>query len=166
MIIVQLNRQNFEYDVHSLVKAFYPEQDVHICYAEETECIKEGTENKRKAPEEEGKPSLTLVISFVSGESEDTGETKETEGTKVTEEVKETNDTGAEVRFIVEDQTVLRDQVAFLPSADRKEKKNELKRLLYRMLSSYTGKELPWDTYRDPSYEDPYVFTGRRKERS
>ena len=79
MIIVQLNRQNFEYDVHSLVKAFYPEQDVHICYAEETECIKEGTENKRKAPEEEGKPSLTLVISFVSGESEDTGETKETE---------------------------------------------------------------------------------------
>ena len=48
MIIVQLNRQNFEYDVHSLVKAFYPEQDVHICYAEETECIKEGTENKRK----------------------------------------------------------------------------------------------------------------------
>lgn len=146
MIIVQLNRQNFEYDVHSLVKAFYPEQDVHICYAEETECIKEGTENKRKAPEEEGKPSLTLVISFVSGESEDTGETKETEGTKVTEEVKETNDTGAEVRFIVEGQTVLRDQVAFLPSADRKEKKNELKRLLYRMLSSYTGKELPWGT--------------------
>ena len=35
MITVQLNRQNFEYDIHSLVKAFYPEQDVRICYVGE-----------------------------------------------------------------------------------------------------------------------------------
>ena len=32
MIIVQLNRQIFEYDVHSLVKSFYPGEDVKIVY--------------------------------------------------------------------------------------------------------------------------------------
>ena len=32
MIIIQLNRQIFEYDVHSLVKSFYPGEDVKIVY--------------------------------------------------------------------------------------------------------------------------------------
>jgi len=33
MIIIQLNKQDFEYDTHSLVKAFYPEEEVSIRYA-------------------------------------------------------------------------------------------------------------------------------------
>lgn len=30
MIIVELDRQTFQYDVHSLVKAFYPAEDVKM----------------------------------------------------------------------------------------------------------------------------------------
>ena len=30
MITVQLNEPNFEYDIHSLVKAFYPQHDVLV----------------------------------------------------------------------------------------------------------------------------------------
>ena len=30
MIIVELDRQTFQYDVHSLVKAFYPTEDVKM----------------------------------------------------------------------------------------------------------------------------------------
>ena len=44
MIAVLLNKQDFEYDVHSLIRAFYPGVDVHIFY-EETE-IKEAYEKK------------------------------------------------------------------------------------------------------------------------
>ena len=30
MIYVNLNKQQFEYDIHSLVKAFYPAEDVKV----------------------------------------------------------------------------------------------------------------------------------------
>lgn len=32
MIGIQLNKKDFEYDLHSLTKAFYPKEDVHIFY--------------------------------------------------------------------------------------------------------------------------------------
>ncbi len=28
MIVIRLNRPEFEYDIHSLVKAFYPKQEI------------------------------------------------------------------------------------------------------------------------------------------
>ncbi len=31
MILVQLNQENFEYDIHSLVKAFYPTENISVC---------------------------------------------------------------------------------------------------------------------------------------
>ena len=34
MIIIQLNKQDFEYDLHSLVKSFYPGEDVTVFYEE------------------------------------------------------------------------------------------------------------------------------------
>ena len=37
MIAVQLNRRDFEYDIHSLVKAFYPGKDVSVFCEEEAE---------------------------------------------------------------------------------------------------------------------------------
>ena len=35
MIYVKLNEDNFEYDIYSLVKAFYPKEDVRIGTDEE-----------------------------------------------------------------------------------------------------------------------------------
>ena len=49
MIIVELDRQTFQYDVHSLVKAFYPAEDVKM--VEETPA--------------DGAALLRLVVSFV-----------------------------------------------------------------------------------------------------
>lgn len=138
MIRVELNRQSFEYDVHSLVKAFYPEQDVQIAYTGEAARIQEQQpegesrsavtakkqENQRKAPEEETKPSLRLVISFVG------------------EEMKAC---GFEIGFFSEEgELLLEDQISMAAGTDRKEAKNELKRLLYRMLEKHTGQALPW----------------------
>lgn len=53
MITIQLNKRDFEYDIHSLVKAFYPGEDVSICY--EGEMVAEG---------------FTLKISLFYGEKQ------------------------------------------------------------------------------------------------
>lgn len=35
MITVTLNRTEFEYDIHSLIKAFFPKEDVELYYTKE-----------------------------------------------------------------------------------------------------------------------------------
>lgn len=122
MITVQLNRQNFEYDVHSLVKAFYPEQDVHMT-----------TDNAQgETPEEGTKESPRLVISFV------------TEKDSVGKIADENDISGIRVQFLVRGDVVLQEEASLSAGLDRKEVKNVLKRLLYRMLTAYTGQTLPW----------------------
>ncbi len=126
MITVQLNRQNFEYDIHSLVKAFYPEQDVRICYVGEAVSEKEDCAGNmdagKETPESEAKELPLLVISFVP---EDSGE-------KICAEFE------TDITHVLSDET-------FIPEGtERKAVKNELKRMLYRMLSLATGEKLPW----------------------
>ncbi len=111
MITAELNRPNFEYDIHSLIKAFYPSEDVKILY---------------EAPEEGAEVSLRLVISFQEQEAPDQKE-------------------GVELKIYDASGSLVSSQFAELPyNEDRKETKNELKRLIYRTLSDYTGQELPW----------------------
>ena len=122
MIKVQLNIHNFEYDIHSLVKAFYPQEEVRISY--EGEKVPE----KKNTPEEESLQILTLVISFVLGEDAD-----------------KTDD----IRFVRMDIMQAEDlkksaSLAFKENSSRAENKNELKRLIYRTLSEFTGRKLPW----------------------
>ncbi|MDO4293289.1 MAG: coproporphyrinogen dehydrogenase HemZ [Eubacteriales bacterium] len=103
MIIVTLNEDRYAYDIHSLVKAFYPEQEVKV--------FVEGTK------EEESSAGLpALFVDFKA------------EGIR------------AGIRDGREKTTALQD-----PS-DRVNVKNELKRLLYGLLSEETGKCLPWGT--------------------
>lgn len=109
MITVQLNRQNFEYDVHSLVKAFYPEQEVRITYT----------------PEEGEEELLRLVISFVEGEDSD-------------------KKGGIRTAILDGGKEILHGEETIDSSVERREVKNILKRLLYRLLSEYTGQQLPW----------------------
>ena len=122
MITVQLNRQNFEYDVHSLVKAFYPEEDVQITYAlPEGEVVSEDSVQKqRKAPEEETVPSLRLVISFGGDEEDQTDGITEGQIT---------------VTFIDADgNTALEDGISMNWSADRKVFSVRFRRTLSRRL--------------------------------
>ena len=156
MITVQLNRQNFEYDVHSLVKAFYPEEDVHICCrADDRENQKKETAgNGRKqeeTPEEGSKASPTLVISFVSGKTEESRVAlAEAQDSLAEAQISDTEEPDEEkyssIRVDIQKggETIRSGEVSLDDDPDRKQVKNELKRLLYRMLSEYTGQTLPW----------------------
>lgn len=124
MIQVLLNRQNFEYDIHSLVKAFYPAQDVKVGYEENGECKDDG---------EKGSAILTIYVTF--GVSCEQGAREEGQGT---------SDEQIRIRFEVQGAQVLSGETQYPSDLDRKKVKNELKQLLYRLLSEYTGQKLPW----------------------
>ncbi len=106
MIAVLLNKQDFEYDVHSLIKAFYPGMDVHIFYEEKE--LQEAFEKKFCILYEEQKIQISIW---------------EKDGS-----------------------LLQRDEADVDYYADRKETKNRLKQLLYRMISALTHKTLPWGT--------------------
>ena len=114
MIIVTLNEDKYAYDIHSLVKAFYPQQEVKV--------FLEGTKELRSG---EGLPAFFVRFEpaeiRVGARAEETGETPE--------------DTA---RILWEGRTALQDP------QDRVAVKNDLKRLLYAMLCELTHKELPW----------------------
>lgn len=125
MIIVQLNRKHFEYDVHSLVKAFYPEQEVRVGYTWET--VQEIADRK-KAPGCVDVVTGCLVISF-EGDGEYAG-----------------HQASVHVQAFCGDPAGADESDTYDPSLPRTEVKNVLKRVLYRVLSSCTGRELPWGT--------------------
>ena len=95
MIEVIVNRPSFEYDIHSLVKAFFPREDVAVRVQDTF------TEEAR----------LRLALTFTDGDIRisllEDGEEKQS---------------GA-------------DQIDY---SNRKETKDHMKRLLYRMLQAYT----------------------------
>lgn len=107
MIAVQLNKRDFEYDIHSLVKAFYPGEDVSIFCKEIPEDAK-------------------LKISVFFEMNNDWIKIEIQPGMEDTESIPCSG------------------QVQLAEDAERKETKNQLKKLLYRMLSKFTGQELPW----------------------
>lgn len=116
MITVTLNKPDFEYDIHSLIKAFYPEQDVSVTAEQKT----------YDEPE-----ILRLQIQY--RESEIHFAWQEISG-------KETGNTISPEVVSLPERTVAVD------FSERAETKNRLKQTLYEMLSEYTGKKLPWGT--------------------
>ena len=113
MIAVILNETGYEYDIHSLVKAFYPTSEVKV--------FVEGEKNIRS---DRGLPLIrltrsreimTLLLSECKGE------------------------VGEWTRQV--EKSVRPD-----PDGDKIQVKNVLKQLIYQVLSSYTGKRLPWGT--------------------
>ena len=103
MIEIIVNRPSFEYDIHSLVKAFFPKEDVAVRvqddFTEET--------------------VLRMTVEF----------TNETVLAELTEHGASKGRGTQRIDY-----------------ADRKETKNHLKRLIYGILSEYTGQTLPWGT--------------------
>ena len=102
MLAVILNKPQFEYDIHSIVKAFYPAETVKV--------FEEGT----KDFESDGdNPSISIWFE---------------------ERAIRVNLSGTEHEAVLS------------RPEERPVVKNELKQLLYRVLSAHTGKELPWGT--------------------
>lgn len=110
MITVLLDKAEFEYDIHSLVKAFYPKEEVYV-----------STKDKEKKEEP---VHYHMDVQFAPEEI--IFFWKRVEPSEENE-----NQTGITKRVAVD-------------YTNRKETKNSLKRTLYRLLSEYTGVELPW----------------------
>ena len=129
MIPVKLNKRDFEYDIHSLIRAFYPGVEVSVSAEEQPEAP--GRTERKQVPGAGG------VKEKADGESE----TVQMElAVFITYEA---NRIG--IRFEDGAGKVKMEQAAAVDYyADRKQTKNCLKSLLYQMLSDYTGQKLPW----------------------
>ncbi len=118
MLKALINKPQFEYDIHSLIKAFYPGEDVKVWCEETAAPKKEGDgENGGCLEKEEG-----ITVIFIDFEEDGIrmwlGEKKEEVGEWIAHDAK----------------------------ADRAEVKNVLKQLIYKVLSKHLDKELPWGT--------------------
>ncbi|MCR5674935.1 MAG: coproporphyrinogen dehydrogenase HemZ [Lachnospiraceae bacterium] len=151
MIAVSVNKDRFFYDIHSLVKAFYPEEEVA--------CFVRGTKDVRSS---EGSIALSVDLAEEKGEifvSLSQGR----EGWSVPEGTKGIKEEKIQTGFGLTGTDIISESITCLPEKDggrtssidlspvfdeRGERlynaKNALKRLLYRMLSGQTGKQLPW----------------------
>ena len=104
MITVTLNREEFFYDIHSLIKAFYPGEEVQQMHPDkESGDVLFDVEAEYK----ENTIAVRIVEPQNGGKSAAEAETS-------------------------------------VDYSDRKETKNRLKQMLYQLLSTYTGKTLPW----------------------
>lgn len=132
MLVVELNRANYEYDVNSIVKAFYPEEQITVLTPESREDKREKLRGNVRIRVVLDKEGAQLGI----GEKEYRWDRTEAEDPKLGDVVNSFRDTvrseGPE--YTVEDSG----------TADEKEYKYGFKCFLYRILRQETGKELPW----------------------
>lgn len=102
MLAVRLNKPQFEYDIHSIVKAFYPAETVKV--------FEEGTKDFESDADN---PSIAIWF---------------------------------DERAIRVKLSGTEHEAVLSRPEERPVVKNELKQLLYRVLSAHTGKVLPWGT--------------------
>lgn len=136
MIVVRLNQPQFEYDIHSLVKAFYPAEDVKV--------FEEGT---KELESDAGMPECTVMfeenrITFSIMTKEMDSRLADT--TKTLTESKDIIVKDNVLEVYVEDKEKITDNVILEEKEERASVKCKLKHLLYSVLSRYTGKVLPW----------------------
>lgn len=137
MITVCLNKTEFEYDIHSLVKAFFPEEEVKVFADSE----KIGRLEQEQTPlfhmeivygegKEEARyfPAGVMALSLYLPPEEPEAVSGEKSGLDYQ---------GGGYRLAVSKQV----ETDF---SDRKMTKDRLKQTLYQMLSEYTGRTLPW----------------------
>ncbi len=103
MLIIKISKPQYEYDIHSLVKAFYPEEEIKVVLLKESS-------------------SFTSADIFMEIAIED-------------KQISVSLQEKAHVYTILLEQP-----------EDRTVVKNQLKQLLYQVLSEFTGKQLPWGT--------------------
>lgn len=117
LLSIVVNQAGFEYDIHSLVKAFYPAQDVKVFVSDSDD----GENNVTSSGE--GLPDISIIFSrekiCLSLIGDGNGNSN--------------RDFGG--------YKVMRQQ-----DMERAQIKNALKQLIYTALSEYTGKKLPWGT--------------------
>lgn len=127
---IKLNEANFEYDIHSLVKAFYPREDIKVVTEEEK---LEG--NMPFLSIVYGQDEITIVVDDSSQNVKEVSTKKEVPMGKET-----SMEQGSDIDNKNEKVIPLEKELS------RAEIKNCLKQGLYSLLSDITGKKLPWGT--------------------
>ena len=126
MLVVKVNENQFDYDIHSLVKAFFPETDVKVL-SPEAESELYSDENLPCISIFFGKTEISVEIKSKSVVKSEKFEVKEVK------EVKE-----------ADSEKIFSDKISIEKDYDRPMIKNQLKQVLYKSLTSFTGKRLPW----------------------
>ena len=124
MIVVIFNKPDFEYDVHSLLKEFFPQEDVQMYYS----C----------PPEEVSGRNLACTHHEMTGDGK-----KEFADA---DQVFRIDYVGDQITIKWEYQSVFHETWINVDPADRKETKNQLKIVLYKMIEKGVGHGLPWGT--------------------
>ena len=128
MIVINFNKPEFEYDVHSMVKAYLPKEDVEMYYT----CPLEEVEGK----------NVACTHREIENEDEETRKRLEEAEYVFYVDYLENK---ISIKWIIGgDKLFARDFI--VDFADRKETKNALKQHLYALLKEGTGRELPWGT--------------------
>lgn len=163
MITVCLNEADFEYDIHSLVKAFYPAEDVKV-FADM---------QRIEELEQECKPLFRLEVDYLrraGGCGAVKGSRSREENTEAVKESRSREEDAEAVKESRLKQEIIGDSIHILlreeiaggclveerqslfcaetqaDFSNRGDTKNRLKRCLYQLLSDYSGQTLPWGT--------------------
>lgn len=147
MIVVVFNKPDFEYDVHSLLKEFFPQEDVQMYYS----CPPDEVEGKNLActhhemtddgVKEFADASQVFKIDYVGDEIAVEWTLNRAGGNNsMTGEMQQADESD-----IKTDGESICTKIS-VTGTDRKETKNRLKLALYSMIEKGTGKSLPWGT--------------------
>ena len=128
MIVINFNKPEFEYDVHSMVKAYFAKEDVEMYYT----CDEAEVEGK----------NVACTHRELDNENEDTRKRlEEAEHIFYIDYL----DNKISIKWL-QGGEALRARDFIVDDNDRKETKNALKQNLYDLLKEGTGRELPWGT--------------------
>ncbi len=137
MVTVCLGRPGFEYDVHSLVRAFFPGEEVKVSADREKIAALRRTE----------RISFHLEVFYQDAGAADPGGIfigKSRDAASGKAKICVVGQKGGAASGAQGEEGLFSEEEADL--SDRRETKNALKRQLYRLLSGYTDKTLPWGT--------------------
>ena len=124
MIVVVFNKPDFEYDVHSLLKEFFPQEDVQMYYS----C----------SPDEVSGRNLACTHHEMTGDG-----AKEFADADQVFTIDYVDD---QITIKWQYRSVFHETWINVNPADRKETKNQLKIVLYKMIEKGIGRGLPWGT--------------------
>ena len=125
MIKITVNKADYEYDIYSLVQAFFPGEELYLDYQipeDEIEDLPYQVKQRKKQINEGITPTHTLNVIY--GKSQET----------------------IDLNFDDSNSVSLKRHIDVKDPLNRPETKNQLKHSIYEILSEYTGLELPWGT--------------------
>lgn len=142
MIYIYLSKDEFEYDIHSLVKAFYPNEQIKIIKPPDKSLDTVVSEEADKRITDDLTLTIDLRIPFLNLKAVKNGlELYSSFGTKENTTVHEVQDN---INYKESGSSEAVDsEVVQLKT---RQYRNQLKRDLYDCLSHITGRQLPWGT--------------------